>query len=269
MSRFSWSSFLSCRAASSMGLNLWSVCFFESLQMTHAGCWWSRQKNLSFSECRLQREALRFFSCKKASQSFFNSWFSGGFFFEDFVLHSGHTRFCLSLHQLFRQSLQKLWLQDRRTGSLKTSWQTGQQRSSSDLEAILSLSESENTADTKYSQSQLPSLLHWLHWNLLWVQFLFKLTFSVWSVGRLKQQCCSFSAVAELTQRKLLVWSEAESDRLFFVFTKERHIDWKGNRFLVCLKLISWGGALSDFYCMMLLHMWHRVCFSLKYSSDW
>ncbi len=41
----------------------------------------------------------------------------------------------------------------------------------------------------------------------------------MWSVGRLKQQCCSFplfSPVAELTQRKLLVWSEGESDRLCF-----------------------------------------------------
>ena len=35
----------------------------------------------------------------------------------------------------------------------------------------------------------------------------------------MKQQCCSvplFSPAAELTQRKLLVWSEGESDRLSF-----------------------------------------------------
>ena len=36
-------------------LNLWLLCFFESLQTRHAGCWWSRQKSLSFSPCRLQR----------------------------------------------------------------------------------------------------------------------------------------------------------------------------------------------------------------------
>ena len=38
-----------------MGLKLWPVCFSESLQTRHTGCWWSRQKSLSFSECRLQR----------------------------------------------------------------------------------------------------------------------------------------------------------------------------------------------------------------------
>ena len=78
-------------------------------------------------------------------------------FFEDFLLQSGQSLICLSAQQLCRQSLQKLWLHDRMTGSLKTSMHTGQQRSSSNLEAILSLSDAVNTADSTVSHSSTSS----------------------------------------------------------------------------------------------------------------
>ncbi|PWA15974.1 hypothetical protein CCH79_00017744 [Gambusia affinis] len=55
-------------------------------------------------------------------------------------------------HYFCRHSLQKLWLHDRITGSLNISRQIGQQRSSSDLEAILSQSEAEITADRTSNQ---------------------------------------------------------------------------------------------------------------------
>ena len=153
-SRVSWSCFLCCCAASSMGLILWPVCFSESLQTRHTGCWWSRQKSLSFFECRLQRagEELWSLSCKKISHRFFNPRL-GGSSFECLLLQSGHSFSSLSFHQLFTQSLQKLWLHDRTTGSLKTSWQTGQQRSSSNLEAIESPGEAEHRQSVSHSST--------------------------------------------------------------------------------------------------------------------
>ena len=99
------------------------------------------------------------------------------------------------------------------TGSLKISRQTGQQRSSSNLEAILSLSDAVNTADSTVSHSSTSSFTS------------LKFTFSSGS-GRThlqcveRLQCCSFlllSPVDELTQRMLLVQSEGGSDSLFVV----------------------------------------------------
>ncbi|KAF3855401.1 hypothetical protein F7725_023456 [Dissostichus mawsoni] len=73
-----------------------------------------------------------------ASSSSSRNWLEGGSDREDRLLQSGHSLITFPVHQLCRQSLQKLWLQDRTTGSLKTPWQTEQQKSSSNLEAIYS-----------------------------------------------------------------------------------------------------------------------------------
>lgn len=108
--------------------------------MRQTGVWWSRQKSWSFSACRLQKasEALRSFSNKKASHRFFTTRLQGGSADEDTVLQTGHSCDAFASHHMFRQFLQKLWLHDRATGCLKTSKQTGQQRSIPGLEAILS-----------------------------------------------------------------------------------------------------------------------------------
>ena len=117
-------------AASSIGLKLWLVCVLESRQTIHTGCWWSKQKSFSFSECRLQRASLpaealssRESSCNKASHRFLNAKLNGGSVFEDLLLQTGHWRIPLSAHQVCKQSLQKLWLHDSTTGffeNLKT-----------------------------------------------------------------------------------------------------------------------------------------------------
>lgn len=57
-----------------------------------------------------------------------------------------------SIHHLCRQALQKLWLQDGTTGSLKISWQTGQDRSS-DLDHIFFLNEREDRKLSEFSGS--------------------------------------------------------------------------------------------------------------------
>ena len=83
---------------------------------------------------------------------------TGGSNFEFLLLQSGHSFTSLSFHQLFTQSLQKLWLHDRMTGSLKTSWQTGQKRSSSNLEAIESPGEAENRQSVSHSSTSFPEV---------------------------------------------------------------------------------------------------------------
>ncbi|TNN60741.1 hypothetical protein EYF80_029085 [Liparis tanakae] len=137
-------SFLKSCAASSTGLNPWSACRLESLHTTHTSSRWSRQKSLSFSECRPHRVSgdlwpLPFF--KKASDRFFKAKLRGGSLFDDLLLHTGHSRVGFVLHHSVRHSLQKLWLQDRTTGFWKTSQQTGQQRSSSSPEDMFILME--------------------------------------------------------------------------------------------------------------------------------
>lgn len=91
-----------------------------------------------------------------SSHRFFKARLRAGSSLEDLLIQIGHLFVGSALHQLFRQPLQNLWLRDRRTGSVKMLWHTGQWRSSSDLEAIEFLSEAENW---KYSQSWLFSLL--------------------------------------------------------------------------------------------------------------
>lgn len=52
------------------------------------------------------------------------------------VCEGVYVRVGVQIRGQFPISLQKLWLHEKRTGSLKTSWQPGQQRSSSNLDAI-------------------------------------------------------------------------------------------------------------------------------------
>lgn len=104
----------------------------------HTGCWWSRQKSLSFSEWRLQRssdttEAPWSLCSKRDSHGFFNARFRGGLLCDD-PLQSGRSIGFPFPH--VTQSLQKLWLHARITGSLKMFLQTGQQTSISEDEAI-------------------------------------------------------------------------------------------------------------------------------------
>ena len=127
--------------ASSTGWNLWLVCCFESRHTTHTGCLSSRQKSLSFSLCRMQStsdpaEALWLFSCKKFSHRFFKTTFERGCSRDDLLLQTGHSLDPLVSQYCCRQALQKLWLHDRRTGSLKMSVHTGQDISSCSFEAI-------------------------------------------------------------------------------------------------------------------------------------
>ena len=73
----------------------------------------------------------------------------------------------------------------------------------------------------------------------------------MWRVSRLKQQTSSFtlfSPVAVLTQRKLLVWSEGESDGLFFSLCVS--LEKKKNKLFPALSQVSQvrAGALSDLF---------------------
>lgn len=143
-----------------MGLNLWLVCLLESLQMRHTASLWSRQKSLSFSECREQRtsdpvELLCSLSWRAASHRFFKARLRGGLLFGDLVLQHGHSNTLLPFHQLLRQTLQKLWLHNRTTGSLKMSWQTGQDKFSSDTENIFCPERTENKRWVQKAEREL------------------------------------------------------------------------------------------------------------------
>ncbi len=114
-----------------MGLNVWLMCFSESLHTKHAGCLSSRQKSLSFSLCKLQissdpDERLSFLSFRNDSHKFCNARLNGGFSFEDLLLQTGHSWVFLVLQNCWRHSLQTLWLHDKITGVLKISQHTGQ-----------------------------------------------------------------------------------------------------------------------------------------------
>ena len=124
-----------------MGRNWCPECFLEAWHTTHMGCLSSRQNSLSLSPCRLQStsdppEALWLFSFRKDSHKFLKDKFSGGLSNEDCLLQTGHSLDFFSLQNFWRQSLQKLWLHKRRTGSLKMSKQTGQVKSSSGRELL-------------------------------------------------------------------------------------------------------------------------------------
>ncbi len=133
-------------STSLMVLNVWLTCFSESLHTKHTGCLSSRQKSLSFSLCKLQissdpDERLSFLSFISESHRFFNARLHRGSCFVDLLLQTGHSWVFLVFQNCWRHSLQKLWLQDRRTGSLKISQHTGQESSSIDFESISSSSE--------------------------------------------------------------------------------------------------------------------------------
>ncbi len=128
-------------STSLMGLNVWLTCFSESLHTKHTGCLSSRQKSLSFSLCKLQissdpDERLSFLSFISESHKFFNTRLRGGSSLDDLLLQTGHSCVSLVFQNCWRHSLQKLWLQDRITGSLKISQHTGQESSSIDVESI-------------------------------------------------------------------------------------------------------------------------------------
>lgn len=135
-----WSLTLFSLTASLTGQNLWLLCVLESRHTKHTGCWSSRQKSLSFSLWRWQTdEDLSLLSCKKLSHRFFRTRFNGGSSLEDLLLQTGQSLDPLFSQNVWIQSLQKLWLQDNTTGSLKTSQHTGQEKSSSEkhLDTIL------------------------------------------------------------------------------------------------------------------------------------
>ena len=139
--RSSRSIFLWSRAASSTGLMVQLMCEFECKQMIQTGCWWSRQKSLSFSACRLHRsaglESLSVLSSKWASHNFLSAKFWGGFLCEDLCLQNGHSRVVFCLRHVWRQELQKLWPHVSKTGSLKISWQMEHNRSPSERKPTL------------------------------------------------------------------------------------------------------------------------------------
>lgn len=145
-----------------MCLNLWSVCLFESRQTRHTGWWWSRQKRLNFSECRLQRfsrpaATLWTVSSTMDSHRFFNARLRGGLQHESILLQTGHS--CgLFLHHSCRHALHKLWLHDKITGCLKMSRQTGQVSSSTekdDVDNICSPSEAKNAPGTQLKRQSV------------------------------------------------------------------------------------------------------------------
>lgn len=135
---------LQSSTASSIGENSWVLCSLEDWQTTQMGCLSTRQKSFNFSPCRLQfitsssNVELCLLSCKRASQTFFRAKLVGGLDLEALFLHTGHSRNPES-QQLFRQLLQKLWLHDSKTGSLKMSQHTGHVRSSSGIDMIIRL----------------------------------------------------------------------------------------------------------------------------------
>ncbi|KAJ0047420.1 hypothetical protein NL108_002961, partial [Boleophthalmus pectinirostris] len=108
---------------------MWS---FEDWQTTQIGCLSTKQNSFNFSPCRQQTvrssTTIDFlFASTTASQTFFKARFDGGQVLGAFLRHTGHSRMPVSQQRL-RQILQKLWLHDKRTGSVKMSQQTGQVR---------------------------------------------------------------------------------------------------------------------------------------------
>lgn len=135
--------FWSC-TTSSIGQRSWFLCFFDVWQTKQTGCLSFRQKSFSFSWCRLQNsdesETFWFLFLRKTSHKFFSTRLHGGSDLEDLLLQTGQSWNALVVQNFTRQFLHKLWLQDNKTGSLKISQHTGQERSSSEkigLEAIL------------------------------------------------------------------------------------------------------------------------------------
>lgn len=123
--------------ASSMEQKLWSVCFLEVWHTTHTGFLSSRQKRLNISLCRLQiisdtGDGVWFLSCKKVWHRFLKAKLMGSWFRADLFLQTGHSLDSLVSQYCSRHTLHTLWLHCRRTGSLKMSKHTGQEKSASE-----------------------------------------------------------------------------------------------------------------------------------------
>lgn len=127
---------LQSSSASSIGEQSWVLCSLDNWHTTQMGCLSLRQKSFSFSPWRMQfilsspSTELSLLTWRTASQTFFSAKLHGGLHFEAFFLQTGHSRIPVS-QQCLRQPLQKLWLHDNRTGSVKMSQHTGHVRSSS------------------------------------------------------------------------------------------------------------------------------------------
>lgn len=137
---------LESSTASSIGEQSWVLCSLEDWHTTQMGCLSTRQKSFNFSPCRVQlvlsssSSELCLLTCKTASQTFFRAKLEGTVDLEALFLHTGHSRDPLLSQQRFRQPLQKLWLHDSKTGSVKMSQHIGHVRSSSGSDMIISLS---------------------------------------------------------------------------------------------------------------------------------
>lgn len=130
--------------ASSTGEHSWVLCSLEAWHTTQMGSLSTRQKSFSFSSCRWQfvfssSSELCLRTSITASQTFLRAKLEGALDLEGFFLHTGHSRNPFS-QQCFTQLLQKLWLHDSKTGSVKISQHTGHVRSSSGSDMIINLS---------------------------------------------------------------------------------------------------------------------------------
>lgn len=124
-----------------MGRKL-EVCVAESLQTTHITSSVSVLKNSNVFPCRLHcgLTAAFFLSFLRFSQRVLRMRFCTGLSINSVTLHTGHSRVPLASQDRSTQRLQKLCEHVKMTGSLNTSLQTGQLKSSSEkgrLGAIL------------------------------------------------------------------------------------------------------------------------------------
>lgn len=124
-----------------MGRKL-EVCVAESLQTTHITSSVSVLKNCNAFPCRLHcgLTAAFFLSFLRFSQRVLRMRFCTGLSINSVTLHTGHSRVPLASQDRSTQRLQKLCEHVKMTGSLNTSLQTGQLKSSSEkgrLGAIL------------------------------------------------------------------------------------------------------------------------------------
>lgn len=121
-----------CTTSSS---GLW-LCCLVSCHTKQTGC---LSSSSSVFPCRLQSTELILLvdfwlsicDCEKASHRLFRERLGGYQSLEHFLLQTGHSQDSLCFQFPRRQVLQKLWPHDTRTGSLKMSQHTGQERSSS------------------------------------------------------------------------------------------------------------------------------------------
>lgn len=134
---------LQSAAASSVGEQSWPLCILEVWHTTQMGSWSVKQKSFSFSPCfqhkLLDPDALLWpFPCWKASHRFLRARLERGLFLDALLLQTGQLQETALSQKRSKQRLQKLWLHGKRTGSLKISQHTGQERSSMGRSADMS-----------------------------------------------------------------------------------------------------------------------------------